>query len=228
MLHLGVPYDDRSGRRRAILGVENVHRADKSRVRAGLHPLIIKVDFIDCLPRYVLWDRLELPKNHSSTSHAASKDPILPPPVRNDDDDAAEGRPCKDAVESVSDLTRSVEEPPVKRQKKGQNKGRQFARIYETGQKLCVQTARGEPCPRLAANLTCDANHDILAYLNEQKNGLIEPNESQPYVLPSCPVSTTASSHTGALLTCVRALLSSTIDSVSVHTASNVASMQVM
>lgn len=136
----------------------------------------------------MLWERVQGSKTLNDPSAALSNATVPPLPQLNDDDDAAEGRPSAAATKGqVSDLSRSTDEPPAKRQK-GQNKGRHFGRIHEAGQRLCASTNRAEPCARLQAGLTCDLNHDIRAYLEEQKKDLIEPTEESPHIIPSCPV----------------------------------------
>lgn len=134
----------------------------------------------------MLWERVEGSKASSSAKIGSENTKSV---VRGlDDDDAAEGRPAANAPKgAVSDLTRSTDEPPSKRQR-GQNKGRTFARIYEEGQRLCHSTNRGEPCARLASGLSCDLNHDIKAYLASQKKDVILATESDPDIIKNCPV----------------------------------------
>lgn len=151
-----------------------------------------KADYFVRLYRFVLWERLENSKASTSTDTGA-RETLLP--ARDlEDDDAAEGRPASNAPKgAVSDLTRSTEEPPAKRQK-GQNKGRTFARIYEEGQRLCHSTNRGEPCARQLSGLSCDLNHDIKAYLESQKKDVILATEHNPDIIKDCPVSICRSS----------------------------------
>lgn len=99
-------------------------------------------------------------------------DNALPAPLELDDDDAAEGRPSEraGAEKMVSDLTRSNEEPPMKKVKgRGQNKSRTFARIDDEGIKLCSFTARGEECRRLRDGHECNNEHDLRLYLTKNK-----------------------------------------------------------
>lgn len=94
---------------------------------------------------------------------AASSD--LPPPADGPDDDAAEGRPS--SSKPGSDLTRSTEEPPAKRQKndKGMNKARSFPRLQDGGDKLCYGTSRANEC----TIPDCYNSHDLKTYLEQNK-----------------------------------------------------------
>jgi hypothetical protein len=125
----------------------------------------------------------------AKASSTATEGTVLPVPKPIDDDDAAEGRASvSDPNGEPSDLSRSTEEPPRKKQK-GQNKGRTFARIQDGGPKLCSFTNRGEECGRQLAGLPCDFNHDINVYLDTQKAEDILRSEDSPWVQSTCPVS---------------------------------------
>ncbi|KAK9893322.1 FMN-linked oxidoreductase [Cystobasidium minutum MCA 4210] len=137
---------------------------------------------------YVLWERVPGSSTFSNGSNASSNTATVAPPPANDDDDAAEGRPSASASKGqVSDLSRSTDEPPTKRQR-GQNKARQFVRIHDSGQRLCAFTNRGQACTRRQEGLACDLNHDIMSYLEDQKKDLIKPSENAPHILSSCPL----------------------------------------
>lgn len=114
----------------------------------------------------------------------------LPAPPELDDDDAAEGRtgPTK-TVPDKSDLTRSTEEPPHKRQK-GANKNRQFTRVQDEGVKLCQHTATGQDCQRKQQGLDCHLAHDLQAYLasNAEENIPLDRPDNPGPTRQSCIV----------------------------------------
>lgn len=117
-------------------------------------------------------------------------------PDRGVDDDAAEGRPNpRVAKGGVSDLTRSTEDPPPAKRQKGQNKARKFARVEDSGSKLCIYTARGQECARLTNGLPCDLSHDLKQYLtarNTQSLSTVSSADvattSTGQMLKECPV----------------------------------------
>jgi hypothetical protein len=109
-----------------------------------------------------------------------------------DDDDAAEGR--AEPGQKESDLSRSNEEPPRKKQKGGgMNKGRTFARVRDDGEKLCLATTRGLECPSLpeksSVERPCNLSHDLAHYLAENKaDDIITSRPDAPSCPVSCPV----------------------------------------